>query len=155
MRKALVAGAVLALAFTGALLAQQVSQQQISGQECWQAAQGPGGQGQWLCIPLVRNGSDIQTVSGTGAVTTQAPQGTGTLYWTGAAPTTWAVTLPNVPFDGQLVRLSTDTTLTTMVTVTAGSSGTMNAAYAAQTLTLNTSVVWQFDQPANKWYRLQ
>lgn len=155
MKKALVAGALLVLAFGGWLWAQPISLQNLSGQECWNVGQGAGGPGGLLCVPLVRNGTDITTYSGSGAVVTQAAQNMGTLYWTGAAPTTWAITLPANPFDGEVVRVSSDTTLTTMVTVTAGTGATMNAAYTSQTVTANTTAAWQFDQPGGKWFRLQ
>jgi hypothetical protein len=155
MKKALVAGAVLALASVGWLWAQPVAQNQISGNECWNAGQGPGGPSQFLCIPQVRNGADMNIFSGAGAVTTQVTQQNSTLYWSGTAPTTWTITLTSPPFDGQLIRVSTDTTLTTLVTIVAGTVGTLNSTYNAQTITANTTVAWQFDQPTLKWYRLQ
>jgi hypothetical protein len=135
--------------------AQPVTQNQVSGNECWNAGQGPGGPGQFLCINLVRNGNGILVVSGSGAATTQATTSVATYFWSGTAPTTWTVTMPNTPFDGEVVRLSSDTTLTTMVTVQAGTTGTMNTTYNAQTVTANTTVAWQYSQVATKWYRSQ
>jgi hypothetical protein len=148
---------VIGLAIPGLVLrfafGQPVTQNAVSGNECWSAAQGPGGPSQWLCIPTVRNGSDLTLVSGSGAFTSTATG--GTLYWVGTAPTTWAVTLPSPAFDGQIVRLDTDTTLTTRVTVTAGSGSTLAAAYSSQTLTALTPVDFQYDAPSTTWYRLR
>jgi len=140
------------------LWAQPVAQNQVSGNECWNAGQGPGGPSQFLCINTVRNGTALTTVSGSGAFVTTATQTAGTLMWTGAAPTSWTVNLPNPAFDGEVVRLGTATTLTTMVTVqtAAGTQAqTMSAAYAAQTLTASTSVAWQYNNAGSVWYRIQ
>lgn len=96
----------------------------------------------------------IRTISGSGAATTTVQ--VGTTIWTGTAPTTWAVTLPPNPASGSFVFIGTDTTLTTMVTVTASSGDTLVAAFASQTLTANTTVpVWQFYGPTRTWYRIQ
>lgn len=154
MRKvhALLAGAVLfALAF-GAYA--QVVQNQISGNEVWRAAQGPGGPESFISIDSVRGSEPIATKSGSGAATSTAVP--GTLCWVGTAPTTWTVTLPAAPVNGAYVRLCSDTTLTTMVTVTAGSGDTLTAAFAAQTLTANASFPqWQYYAPTKIWYRVQ
>ena len=131
------------------------TQNQISGNECWMAGQGPGGPGQYLCVNMVRNSTASAVITGTGAVTTIMTINQSGLIWSGVAPTTWAVTLPASPFDGELVTLSTDTTLTAMVTVTAGAGATMNQIYAAQTLTANTSVVFRYVTSTAKWYRTQ
>src|SRR5688572_21060534 len=121
----LVGVALLAtLPFAG-LMAQSVINQAPSGSECWNAGQGPGGPSQLLCINQVRNGVAAVTTSGSGAATFTVTNEMGTVIWTGAAPTTWAVTLPCTPRPGAQVTLSTVTTLTTMVTVTAASGCTM------------------------------
>jgi hypothetical protein len=96
----------------------------------------------------------IRAVSGTGAAVTTAID--GSIVWVGTAPTTWAVTLPANPNNGTTIRLATDTTLTTLVTVTASSGDTLVAAFASQTLTANTTVVgWQYYAPTRIWYRIQ
>jgi hypothetical protein len=77
MRKWLLGAAVgvglLAVPLT--LLAQTVIQDDITGNECWNAGQGPGGPGSYLCSNTVRN--SIAKVQGalTGALTF----GTGSL----------------------------------------------------------------------------
>lgn len=156
--KNLALGAAIAALCAGLAASQGVVQNEISGNECWNAGQGPGGPSNFLCINQVRNGQAISLISGSGAATTTATQQQGTLMWTGAAPTTWAVTLPNPAYDGEILTLGTDTTLTTMVTVTATTSPenqTLAAAYAAQTLTVSTSVAFQFSNSALKWYRIR
>ena len=98
--------------------------------------------------------ADIRTTSGSGAATSSHLG--GSLIWTGTAPTTWAVTLPSNPTSGTRAYIATDTTLTTLVTVTAASGDTLVAAYASQTLTANATVAgWQFFGPSRTWYRIQ
>jgi hypothetical protein len=140
------------------LWAQPVAQNNVSGNECWNAGQGPGGPSQFLCVNLVRNGTALSLFSGAGAFTTTATQANSTLFWTGAAPTTWTITLPNPAFDGEIISVSTDTTLTTMVTVQAGTSPqnqTMSAAFSAQTVTAAASNEWQFNFANLKWFRIR
>ena len=145
-------GALLALAIPSSA---QVVQNNVTGNEVWVAGQGPGGPGNFLNIGGVSNRAAITLVSGAGAVVTTMTQAQSTLMWTGTAPTTWAVTLPVPAYDGQIVTLGTDTTLTTMVTVTAGSGHTLSATYASQTLTAVTSVEFQFVFSSLKWFRLR
>jgi hypothetical protein len=149
---ALVVGALLAL--TTPTFA-QVVQNQVTGSETWVAGQGPGGPGNFLNIGGVSNRAAITLVSGSGGVTTTMTQAQSTLMWTGAAPTTWTVTLPAPAYDGQIVSLGTDTTLTTMVTVNAGSGQTLSATYNSQTLTAVTSVEFQFVNSSLKWFRMR
>lgn len=97
----------------------------------------------------------IRTTSGSGAAVNILTQ-SGTYVWTGTAPTTWAVTLPANPANGDAVHLTTDTTLTNMVTVTAASGDTLVAAFASQLLTANTTIVgWRYYAPTRTWYRIQ
>lgn len=129
----------------------QIEQNQVSGNETFVAAQGPGGPSNFIGINTIRNGSQFVTTTQTGAATSTAVG--GTLMWIGTAPTTWAVTLPAPAFDGEAVQLTTDTTLTTMVTVTAGTGQSLHATYASQTLTALTPVVFQYKASNSTWYR--
>ena len=154
MRKHLVIALGLTLGLMALAVAQPVVQNQISGNEVWRAAQGPGGPESFIGVDSVRGSEPIATKSGSGAATSTATP--GTLCWVGTAPTTWAVTLPAAPVNGAYVRLCTDTTLTTMVTVTAGSGDTLTTTFAAQTLTANASFPqWQYYAPTKIWYRVQ
>lgn len=147
------AGALVASAIGGAL-AQSVVQTSITGNEVWRAAQGPGGPENYIAINNVRGSEPIATKSGSGAATSTAT--VGSLCWVGTAPTTWAVTLPAAPVDGAFVRLCTDTTLTTMVTVTAGTGDTLTTTFSSQTLTANASFpTWQYKASSKTWFRIQ
>lgn len=152
----LVMGASLAL--VNLATAQPITQQDVSGNECWNAGQGPGGPTTgFLCLPIVRNGADIRLISGvTTAVTvTQASPGDGTIFWTGTGPTTLIINLTATPFDGEVVTLGTDTTLTTNVTFVAGGTTTMNVAITTGTLTPPAAMAIQFDRATAKWYRIR
>lgn len=155
--RTILAGVVIAaLAFCAGVYAQPfVTANAISGNEVWRVAQGPGGPEQFIQINSVRGSEPITVQSGSGAATTpSAPL--GSLCWVGAAPTTWAVTLPVAPVDGAYVRLCTDTTLTTNVTVTAGTGDTLTTTFASQTLTANASFpTWQYRAASKIWYRIQ
>ncbi len=159
MKKVLSAVGAFGLLLLATLaVAQPVTQNAVSGNECWNAGQGPGGPSQFLCINTVRNGTAFNLFSGSGGVTTTATQANSTMMWTGAAPTTWTITLPNPAFDGEVISVSTDTTLTTMVTVQAASSPqnqTLNATFNSQTITAVTSVEFQYNASGAKWYRLR
>jgi hypothetical protein len=151
--RVLLLGALAALG-CGYAIAQTVIQNQISGNEVWRAAQGPGGSERFIGIDSVRGSEPITTVSGSGAATTTAVP--GAVCWVGTAPTTWAVTLPAAPVNGAFVHLCTDTTLTTLVTVTAGSGDTLTTTFASQTLTANASFPgWQYLASTKIWYRTQ
>lgn len=149
---------LLACALVGALVAPafaQVVQNQLSGNEVWSAAQGPGGPSNFLSVQSVRNSSALILVSGSGAATTTMTAQQSTLMWKGTAPTTWAITLPPLPIDGQSVQVGTNTTLTTMVTVTAAAGTTLSATYASQTLTAVTSIEFQYSLADTTWYRIR
>lgn len=108
-----------------------------------------------LASAALAQNAGIRTVSGTGAAVNVLTQ-PGTYVWVGTAPTTWAVTLPPNPANGDAVHLTTDTTLTTKVTVTAATDDTLVAAISNITLTANTTVAgWRFYAPSRTWYRIQ
>jgi|SRR5882672_2516289 len=155
--RTLLVGVVLALAVASPAIyswAQTVVQGQITGQETWQVGQGPGGPGAFINIDTVRGSEPMATKSGSGAATSTAVA--GTLCWVGTAPTTWAVTLPVAPANGTMVKLCSDTTLTTMVTVTAGTGDTLTTTFSSQTITANASFPsWQYFSTTKIWYRVQ
>ena len=140
----------------GYALTQTIVQQTLSGNECWNAGQGPGGPSTgFVCSSSLRNGSNISLYSGSGAFTTTANALQSTLYWVGTAPTTWTITTPAYPFDGQTLTIGTDTTLTTRVTLTANTGQTLDVAYTSQTLTASTSIEYQYVLTTATWYRRQ
>jgi hypothetical protein len=158
MKKLVLAvGALFAL--TWAALAQPVTQNNLSGNECWSAGQGPGGSSSFLCVNLVRNGSALTTFSGSGAFTTAGTQATSTYMWVGTAPTTWTITLPNPAFDGEIVQVATDTLLTTLVTVQSSTTPqnqvVLAPTFSAQTIAANASVEWQFNFANLRWIKIR
>lgn len=145
----------LGLLALGTIAFAQVTQNQITGNECWNAGQGPGGPSNFLCINQVRNGTSMALFSGSGAIVTPTTQSNSTLMWVGTAPTTWTITLPSPAFDGEIITVATDTTLTTLVTVNPGTGQTLNGTFSAQTISANGSVEFRFAQSTLKWYRTQ
>lgn len=136
-----------------AVLAQTVVQTAISGNELIRTQQGQGGTGGLIAINTLRGSMPISTKSGSGAATSTATP--GTLCWVSTAPTTWAVTLPAAPADGTIVTLCSDTTLTTLVTVTAGTGDTLTTTYSSQTITANAAFpAWQYKASSKIWYRI-
>ncbi len=154
---ALLAGVVIAaLAFIGGLYAQQLSSSTLTGNEVIVAAiGGPGGPSIFIPISELRNATGLKTFSGSGAQTYQMLPLDSTLFWIGTAPTTWTITTPVAPYDGQIFQLATDTTLTTLVTVTPATGQTLQAAFSAQTLTAGTSLEWMFVFATSKWQRIR
>jgi hypothetical protein len=149
-------GGALAL-LLGTAVAQQIAQNSVSGNECWNAGQGPGGPSSgFLCINQVRNGSALLVVpSVSGNPITTLTQSNSTVYWVGTAPTTWTVNAPVPAFDGEIVTIATDTTLTSMVTFVAGTGQSLNTTYANQTISAKTSVEFQYSAGTTKWYELR
>ena len=148
-------GGALAL-IAGVAIGQQVTQNSISGNECWNAGQGPGGPSQFLCINQVRNGAAFLAVpSVSGSPITTLTQANSTVYWVGTAPTAWTINLPVGPFDGEIVSVGTDTTLTSMVTVVAGAGSSLNSTFASQTISAKSSVEFQYSAGTTKWYELR
>lgn len=151
-------GGALALCLAGSALTQVnvISQNSLSGNEVWKAAQGPGGPEQYLGINQVRNGTALLVVpSVSGNPTTTLTQSNSSVYWVGTAPTTWTVNLPTAPFDGEVVTVGSDTTLTTMVTVVAAAGTSLNTTYASQTISAKTSVEFQYSAGTTKWYQMR
>jgi len=80
------------------------------------------------------------------------------MMWTGTAPTTWTITLPNPAFDGEIVEVGTDTTLTTNVTVQAATTPqnqTMAATFTSQTVSAGSSAEFRFSYTSLKWWRMR
>lgn len=155
MRKLLLSAALM-LGLTAPAFAQQLVGPGVSGNECWNAGQGPGGPASgYMCAFLLRNGSSLSVVSGSGAFTTLVTPLQSVLYWVGAAPTSWTITTPTNPFDGEIIQLATDTTLTTMVTLTANTGQTLDQTYTSQTLSAVSSVEFEFSLATAKWYRMR
>lgn len=153
--KKLLLGAVAGALFASSAYAQTIGQSTLSGNECWNAGQGPGGPSSFVCSPLVRNTRTFSLYSGSGVQTLTTTNLQSVLYWTGTAPTSWTITTPAVPYDGQLLQISTDTTLTSKVTLTANTGQTLDVAFTSGTVTASTSVIFIYSQATTTWYRIQ
>jgi hypothetical protein len=121
--RALVVGALCALATVLPAKAQQVVPNQLSGNECWNAGQGPGGPSAFVCSFQVRNSTGYQLVnaatSGTFSPTSLVNQ-----FLIAVQPNgTMTINTPTVPFDAELFSVC----------------NVSNAAFAAQTITLANS----------------
>ena len=155
MRKALLAGSALALLAAGIAIGQQITSTTLTGNEVIVAAiGGPGGSSLFVPISEMRNATALKLFSGAGTPTYTATTNDSTLYWVGAAPTSWTITTPATPWDGEILQIGTDTTLTTMVTLTANTGQTLSSTFSSQTVTANTAVEWQYNLANTSWKRI-
>jgi hypothetical protein len=150
-----------------------VVQNNVSGNEVWQVSQGPGGQGGAFSINLSRNGTGFgifcgtqQTINGvangctaaagTGAATTQATTAISTYYWHGTAPTSWTITTPTTPFDGEIISVASDTALTGAVTITPATGQVMGSgAISGATVGSKGSLEMQYNFATSSWWQLR
>src|SRR5882672_4137631 len=118
--RTLLAGTLLALAFITPVLAQvTITPNTLTGNEAWSCAiGGPGGPSTFCTTNLMRNSSGYQLVATGGTVNTTIQQTTGKLIATGAI-TTWNITLPASPFDGETVAVACPGGTATTVVVAA------------------------------------
>ena len=161
--------ACAALAASWLVWAQPVVQNTFSGNECWNAGQGPGGPtGGFICAQGMRGASNnlpltiagAFTVGGTSANTT--PNNTSTLQYGGtllvtAAPSTAAVTMPPNPLmDGVIVGICNVTASPFANTLTATANGagqTISAGGALAALGAFTCGTFQWNLANATWYR--
>jgi hypothetical protein len=153
----LVGAAIAALAT--ALIAQPISQNQLSGNECWSAGQGPGGPSQYLCINVARGGTANLVTTVTGAVTVGAPIAAGGNMLVTAQPSAAVITMPPNPVpDGAIVGVCNTTAAawtTNVVTLAANSGQTLAQAATLTTLAAGTCAREQWNQATATWYRVQ
>jgi len=155
LKQSLLAGVVIA-ALAGAAYGQAIINRSLNGTTTIEGSMnGPGGQLQDITVAQVRNATALKTFSGSGAQTYTASVNDSTLYWVGTAPTTWTITTPALPNDGEIITLATDTTLTTMVTLTANTGQSLNSTYTNQTISAKGSVEFQYSLATTKWYELR
>lgn len=157
MRKWIIAGAAALVALAGVAIAQTLSPLDINGQSTWVINYGGSGSGVYITLDQARN-SRSHTLVGTGtAITTSPTNAIGTLIATGTA-TTWAITLPNPAIRSEtfIVANGTGSTLTSLVTVTAGTTPqnqTLAQSYSSQSISAGASAQWDFDYDTLTWYR--
>jgi hypothetical protein len=171
--RSLLVGALVALTFSSAG-AQTITQSTVSGNECWNAGQGPGGTSAFLCLNTARGGTAnavLSAVSGSftiGAATgnftnTSSPNMTqvvdgGNVLIT-AQPSAATITLPPNPVpDGAIIGVcnaSGAAWATNVVTLAANTSQTLAVAATLTTLAAGACAREQFNFNNSTWYRVQ
>lgn len=162
MRNLLAIAALIVGLFAPQLtFAQSVIQNQISGNEVWPAAQGPGGSSAWLSINTVRGGTSVATATVTGNVTLPTSFRNGGNYIVTVQPSAATITMPPSPvINGAIIGICNPTAApwaTNVVTV-AGNTGQTSPAGATATLTTlaaGTCAQYQFNLANTTWYRVQ
>lgn len=158
MRKLLLLGAI-AVGLLAPLAAQTVIQNQVSGNEVWSAAQGPGGASQWLSIDTVSGRTEIATGTITGAESVPAILSDGgNLILTGQ-PSTAALTAPASPIpNGAIVGVCNGTAsafATAVVTYTAAANQTVVNGAIPAALAAGACARYQWNLANTTWYRIQ
>lgn len=161
MLKRLLIGAACWLGLIAPTFAQTVVQNQISGNEVWSAAQGPGGPSQWLPLTIARGGTAITTATVTGNVTLPSALQAGGNYVVTAQPSAATITMPSNPVvNGAIIGICNPTASAwTAATVTvAGNTGQTSPVGATATLTTlgaGTCARYQYNLANTTWYRVQ
>lgn len=157
-------GNLLGLALLLGLIAPalaQVGPNALSGNECWNAGQGPGGPTLGcLNVNVVRGGTPVATATITGATTISqtALRSGGNLIIT-AQPDAAVITLPPSPFpNGGIIGVCNGTTsnfATNVVSLAANSDQTLLHTITITTLTAGNCVHVQFNLANTTWYRIR
>jgi hypothetical protein len=171
------AGAALAALATTLLVAQQIGPN-LSGNECWNAGQGPGGPSVgFVCLnasssrtaatilTAVSGSFTVGTASGnftvaTGSSGTNTALGGGVIIAAQPSAGTWTLP-PNPMSDGAIVKFCNGTNAafaTNVVTVAANTNQTLvptGAAITLTTLAANTCVGYGFSLANTSWYKVQ
>lgn len=154
--RALLAGAVLAFAFCCGLLAQTtVLVQNLTGNEALLLQQGgPGGSSFFTSINAMRNATGYIAIATGGTVNTTIPATASRAVATGAI-TTWNVTFPTAPFDGQMIQVSCPGGTATVAMTATLPSGVAVVGTAFTTCTSGGAATaeWIYSTAANTWYR--
>lgn len=151
------AGAVIAALSTFAF-AQTIGQGTISGNECWNAGQGPGGTTVgFVCANTLT--SVQNTTTNTGAASFTIANNVATTILT-AQPAVSTITLPASPVsNGAIVEIVNGTTAafaTNVVTVAPNSGQTLlGGNITITTLAAHASVEFRFNLSNNTWYQLR
>lgn len=111
-----------------------------------------------VTLNQIRNATGYQLVATGGTVNTTVPNTTAKLLATGAI-TTWNVTLPTSPYDGEMLEVACPGgTATVAMTATLPAGVTIvGTAFTACTAGGVASVTaeWIYSTSANVWYRIQ
>lgn len=150
----------LLLGLTTPAFSQPVVQNQISGNEVWSAAQGPGGPSNWLSIQTVQGSTQIITATVTGDVTLPTSLANGGNYIVTAQPSAATITMPPSPIiNGAIIGICNPTASawTTAVVTVAGNTGQTSPVGSTATLTTlaaGTCARYQFNLANTTWYKV-
>ena len=162
------------IAAGGYLLAQPIGQSALSGNECWNAGQGPGGPSTgFMCANTLRGGTAnaiLSAVSGNFTIGTttgnftvlgspnMAAIGTGGNLLLNAQPSAAVITLPPLPIpDGAIIAICNSTTgnfATNVVTTSANTGQTLVGTLTFTSQTANTCQRVQWNQSQATWYKI-
>jgi len=159
-KRTLLAGAAL-LALAGAVWAQTtVVVQNLTGNEILRAAVGssPGGSGFFTTVNALRNATGYVVVP-TGTTVNTAVSNTAAKVVGSGAITTWNITLPTAPYDGQMVEVVCPGGTSTVAISASSPAGVaiIGTAFTACTAggAAANSAEFIYSTANNKWYRIQ
>lgn len=161
MRKWLLRAAIGVGLFTPlALWAQSVVTSNLAGTELLRASIGlqPGGSGIFVPSYVLRNGRNHQLVATGTTIATQALISSGALLATGAI-TTWNITLPVSPYDGETITIACPggdtTTLSIAASATPSGQTIVGTNPTSCTASTATSSMWLYHNATKVWYRIR
>lgn len=151
-------GVAFAATLLGAALAQQIVPKNLSGNECWNAGQGPGGPSTgFVCVNLV---AAIQPVAtNTGAASFTIANNIATTILT-AQPAVSTITLPSSPVsNGAVVEIVNGTAAafaTNVVTIAPNTGQTILGGNVTITnLAQHASVEFRYNLANTTWYQIR
>ena len=162
------------IAVGGLALSQPIGQSALSGNECWNAGQGPGGPSTgFMCTNTLRGGTAnamLSAVSGNftiGATTgnftvlgspNMAAIGTGGNLLINAQPSAAVITLPPLPIpDGAIIAICNSTTgnfATNVVTTSANTGQTLVGTLTFTSQAANSCQRVQWNQSQATWFKI-
>jgi len=155
--RTLLVGAVLALALTCGVLAQQLTSRTLTGVESWSIATGgPGGPSIFTNIAEVRNATGVVTTAlTTGTLSTLTNTTASTLIST-VASVSLTVNLPVTPWDGEIFEWCNGTAgAFTAGTVAVTDGSTIVGSTATGALAASASVEYRYVLSTNSWYKVR
>jgi hypothetical protein len=164
LHRTLIAGATVVALATGGAYAQSVVQDNLSGNETWQAGQGPGGPGAFITSNQLRNGAAKVVAAATGAVTLgsgayAALRSGGLVVITTQPLATTTLTLPPNPVpDGARIGFCNGTDAnfaTTAISFTTSTGQTLAQSVSATSLGKGLCIQVMFNRATTTWYRIQ
>lgn len=164
-RKLALIGALAGLFLASAVWAQSVIQDNLSGNEAWNAGQGPGGPTTgFITSNLVRNSKAAVVTTLTTSITYgTTPLGTlseGGLVLVTSQPlvVTTLTAMANPVTNGAEIGVCNVTGsafATTAINIAANSGQTLNTTFAVNNLGATTCARYLFNRSETKWYRIQ